>query len=118
MLSTRQTPFAPLSPSPWSLEPGLLLDEGFGSHTEGPSSLQDAQGQQQMARPGPRVPKRPSSNGELDSGDEDDAPRPKRGPAEPDFSGIVRNKLHQYTRTGQACDRCKVQLLCPDCDAS
>lgn len=30
-----------------------------------------------------------------------------RGPEE--FSNVVKNKLQSYTRTGQACDRCKVR---------
>ncbi|KAI5459104.1 hypothetical protein BGZ63DRAFT_390286 [Mariannaea sp. PMI_226] len=32
-----------------------------------------------------------------------------------DFSGIVKNRLQSYTRTGQACDRCKVRKI--RCDA-
>ncbi|KUI57360.1 Activator of stress genes 1 [Cytospora mali] len=32
-------------------------------------------------------------------------PRLERGPE--DFSQVVKNKLQSYTRTGQACDRCK-----------
>lgn len=33
-------------------------------------------------------------------------PRLDRGPE--DFSTVVKNRLQSYTRTGQACDRCKV----------
>ncbi|KAK4187929.1 putative transcriptional activator protein [Podospora australis] len=40
-------------------------------------------------------------------------PRLERGPD--DFSGIVKTKLQSYTRTGQACDRCKVRKI--RCDA-
>lgn len=36
-------------------------------------------------------------------------PRLDRGPE--DFSSVVKNKLQTYTRTGQACDRCKVCFL-------
>ncbi|KAM7202240.1 transcriptional activator protein acu-15 [Rhypophila sp. PSN 637] len=40
-------------------------------------------------------------------------PRLDRGPEE--FSSVVKNKLQTYTRTGQACDRCKVRKI--RCDA-
>ncbi|KAK3693289.1 hypothetical protein B0T22DRAFT_449522 [Podospora appendiculata] len=40
-------------------------------------------------------------------------PRLERGPAE--FSSVVKSKLQSYTRTGQACDRCKVRKI--RCDA-
>lgn len=29
-----------------------------------------------------------------------------------DFSSVVKNRLQSYTRTGQACDRCKVRRRC------
>jgi hypothetical protein len=58
-----------------------------------------------------RPPKRAASSGE------DDGPihppgkaklaRLERGPD--DFSSVVKNRLQSYTRTGQACDRCKVR---------
>jgi hypothetical protein len=34
-------------------------------------------------------------------------PRLEKGPE--DFSQLVRGKLQSHTRTGQACDRCKVR---------
>ncbi|KAJ0122004.1 hypothetical protein J7T55_002515 [Diaporthe amygdali] len=37
-------------------------------------------------------------------------PRLERGPE--DFSQVVKDKLQSYTRTGQACDRCKQNLEC------
>lgn len=40
-------------------------------------------------------------------------PRLERGPD--DFSSVVKNRLQSYTRTGQACDRCKVRKI--RCDA-
>ncbi|PHH66223.1 hypothetical protein CDD81_7816 [Ophiocordyceps australis] len=40
-------------------------------------------------------------------------PRTDRGPE--DFSSVVKNRLQSYTRTGQACDRCKVRKI--RCDA-
>jgi formamidopyrimidine-DNA glycosylase len=53
--------------------------------------------------------KRPSDAGDVAA----DASAPKvklarleRGPE--DFSNVVKTKLQSYTRTGQACDRCKV----------
>ncbi|KAH8755355.1 hypothetical protein F5883DRAFT_469305 [Diaporthe sp. PMI_573] len=36
-------------------------------------------------------------------------PRLERGPE--DFSQVVKDKLQSYTRTGQACDRCKVRKI-------
>ncbi|KAI3396539.1 hypothetical protein diail_12063 [Diaporthe ilicicola] len=36
-------------------------------------------------------------------------PRLERGPE--DFSEVVKDKLQSYTRTGQACDRCKVRKI-------
>ncbi|CEJ94302.1 hypothetical protein VHEMI09842 [[Torrubiella] hemipterigena] len=40
-------------------------------------------------------------------------PRIERG--QDDFSTVVKNRLQSYTRTGQACDRCKVRKI--RCDA-
>ncbi|KAJ4397840.1 hypothetical protein N0V93_002077 [Gnomoniopsis smithogilvyi] len=40
-------------------------------------------------------------------------PRIERGPE--DFSSVVKSKLQSYSRTGQACDRCKVRKI--RCDA-
>ncbi|KAI1436815.1 fungal-specific transcription factor domain-containing protein [Xylaria sp. CBS 124048] len=44
-------------------------------------------------------------------------PRLDRGerPIHADFSSVVKSKLQSYTRTGQACDRCKVRKI--RCDA-
>ncbi|KAI2641015.1 fungal-specific transcription factor domain-containing protein [Xylaria nigripes] len=44
-------------------------------------------------------------------------PRLDRGerPSRADFSSVVKTKLQSYTRTGQACDRCKVRKI--RCDA-
>ncbi|KAI0975298.1 fungal-specific transcription factor domain-containing protein [Xylaria arbuscula] len=44
-------------------------------------------------------------------------PRLDRGerPGRADFSSVVKSKLQSYTRTGQACDRCKVRKI--RCDA-
>lgn len=33
-------------------------------------------------------------------------------PRADDFSSVVKNRLQSYTRTGQACDRCKVRGMC------
>lgn len=60
-----------------------------------------------------RPPKRPSDgvNSSLDnssgSSSKTKLPRVERGPE--DFSKAVQSKLQTYTRTGQACDRCKVR---------
>ncbi|KAF4467692.1 Transcriptional activator acu-15 [Fusarium albosuccineum] len=63
-----------------------------------------------------RPPKRPASNGDDESGQaagKVKLPRLERGPD--DFSSVVKNRLQSYTRTGQACDRCKVRKI--RCDA-
>ncbi|KAK4249004.1 fungal-specific transcription factor domain-containing protein [Corynascus novoguineensis] len=67
--------------------------------------------------PQARPSKRPSDSGD---GPADSTPAPKvklarleRGPEE--FSNVVKSKLQSYTRTGQACDRCKVRKI--RCDA-
>ncbi|KAH7010638.1 fungal-specific transcription factor domain-containing protein [Microdochium trichocladiopsis] len=41
--------------------------------------------------------------------------RTQRGSTQSDFSSVVKSKLQSYTRTGQACDRCKVRKI--RCDA-
>ncbi|KAI7771808.1 hypothetical protein LZL87_006084 [Fusarium oxysporum] len=64
-----------------------------------------------------RPPKRAASNGEDDGTIQAPGkvklPRLERGPD--DFSSVVKNRLQSYTRTGQACDRCKVRKI--RCDA-
>ncbi|KAL2022114.1 hypothetical protein VTK56DRAFT_6158 [Thermocarpiscus australiensis] len=67
--------------------------------------------------PQARGAKRPSDAGETPA-DSCAAPKVKlarleRGPG--DFSNVVKSKLQSYTRTGQACDRCKVRKI--RCDA-
>ncbi|KAH8203568.1 hypothetical protein TruAng_002316 [Truncatella angustata] len=65
-----------------------------------------------------RPPKRP---GELEidgiegQGTKCKLPRLDRGGTPNDFSSVVKSKLSSYTRTGQACDRCKVRKI--RCDA-
>lgn len=67
----------------------------------------------------PKMPgrpvKRPAGSGDDESpghghgpgpGSKVKLPRLERGPD--DFSSVVKNRLQSYTRTGQACDRCKV----------
>lgn len=50
---------------------------------------------------------------ELDSPGTEESPKTKsrrrRGDAEPDYSGLTREKVKNNKRTGQACDRCKVR---------
>ncbi|KAK4097422.1 hypothetical protein N658DRAFT_478881 [Parathielavia hyrcaniae] len=67
--------------------------------------------------PQARPLKRPSDAGDVPA-DTGSAPKVKlarleRGPE--DFSNVVKTKLQSYTRTGQACDRCKVRKI--RCDA-
>jgi hypothetical protein len=63
-------------------------------------------------RPKSKMPGRPPKR--ASSGEDDGQapgkvkqPRLERGPD--DFSSVVKNRLQSYTRTGQACDRCKVR---------
>lgn len=62
--------------------------------------------------------KRPGDGGDSSTSLADDAlagspkvklPRLDRGSE--DFSSVVKTKLSSYTRTGQACDRCKVCIV-------
>lgn len=58
-----------------------------------------------------RSQKRPSGAGDAPA-DGAPAPKPKLPRLErnaEDFSSVVKSKLQSYTRTGQACDRCKVR---------
>ncbi|KAI1334593.1 hypothetical protein F5Y15DRAFT_285477 [Xylariaceae sp. FL0016] len=66
-----------------------------------------------------RPPKRPGEPDGADSLSPDGPakcklPRIERPPPN-DFSSVVKSKLQSYTRTGQACDRCKVRKI--RCDA-
>ncbi|KAK3985082.1 hypothetical protein QBC44DRAFT_251303 [Cladorrhinum sp. PSN332] len=67
--------------------------------------------------PQSRPNKRPSDaadmGGDGGSSQKVKLPRIERGPE--DFSTVVKHKLQTYTRTGQACDRCKVRKI--RCDA-
>ncbi|EFY87359.1 putative transcription factor [Metarhizium acridum CQMa 102] len=71
-----------------------------------------------------KMPPRPAKRSADGSGASDDdasasstaklkLARSDRGPE--DFSSVVKNRLQSYTRTGQACDRCKVRKI--RCDA-
>ncbi|KAH8743872.1 hypothetical protein F5883DRAFT_609952 [Diaporthe sp. PMI_573] len=64
--------------------------------------------------PSGRLSKRPGDLGESPQDSFSGAskvklPRLERGPE--DFSQVVKDKLQSYTRTGQACDRCKVRKI-------
>ncbi|KAF3764132.1 hypothetical protein M406DRAFT_216321, partial [Cryphonectria parasitica EP155] len=69
--------------------------------------------------PAGRPPKRPGDDGTASPSDspsgtgKQKAARVGRGRG--DFSSVVKNKLSSYSRTGQACDRCKVRKI--RCDA-
>ncbi|KAK3395737.1 hypothetical protein B0T20DRAFT_44400 [Sordaria brevicollis] len=65
-----------------------------------------------------RPPKRTSEAGDapLDNGSQPKMKLPRLERSTEDFSSVVKTKLSQYTRTGQACDRCKVRKI--RCDAS
>lgn len=68
--------------------------------------------------PPARSLKRPGDDGDSSTSPADGAlagspkiklPRLDRGSE--DFSSVVKTKLSSYTRTGQACDRCKVCIV-------
>ena len=64
----------------------------------------------QAARPPGKRPSDAADNpSEGSPGPKVKLPRLERG-AE-DFSNVVKSKLQSYTRTGQACDRCKVRYV-------
>ncbi|KXJ96194.1 hypothetical protein Micbo1qcDRAFT_158417 [Microdochium bolleyi] len=66
-----------------------------------------------------RPSKRTGESADGDSSDEHStklkSQRTQRGSTQNDFSSVVKSKLQSYTRTGQACDRCKVRKI--RCDA-
>ncbi|KAF6843707.1 transcription factor [Colletotrichum musicola] len=70
-----------------------------------------------------RPPKRPADAGDPSTTDADNGPaagkiklpRLDKAGGQEDFSSVVKNRLSSYTRTGQACDRCKVRKI--RCDA-
>lgn len=61
-----------------------------------------------------RPPKRTGESSELDTPDGQAKCKISRldRSAPNDFSSVVKSKLQSYTRTGQACDRCKVRSMC------
>ncbi|SPQ17596.1 47c71b1c-bf47-4f37-96ba-12ec30c024a3 [Thermothielavioides terrestris] len=64
------------------------------------------------------MPKKRRSNAGDDAPNGASAPKvklPRLERAPEDFSNVVKSKLQSYTRTGQACDRCKVRKI--RCDA-
>ncbi|KAH9894695.1 hypothetical protein F4778DRAFT_287164 [Xylariomycetidae sp. FL2044] len=59
----------------------------------------------------PKRPGEPELELESPNGGKCKIPRLERDRVAPnDFSSVVKSKLQSYTRTGQACDRCKVRL--------
>lgn len=67
--------------------------QAAGSAANAKRAADDGSGDDEPSAPGPgakmKLPR-------LDRGSED-------------FSSVVKNRLQSYTRTGQACDRCKVR---------
>ncbi|KAK3392857.1 hypothetical protein B0H63DRAFT_2463 [Podospora didyma] len=64
------------------------------------------------------MPKRPSDAADGSAADGTLGPKaklPRLERAPEDFSNVVKSKLQSFTRTGQACDRCKVRKI--RCDA-
>ncbi|KAJ4311656.1 hypothetical protein N0V84_010335 [Fusarium piperis] len=94
----------------------IASSSAASSATTSPSSSRGISPRSKPKMPG-RPPKRPASNGEDDGPGQAPGkvklPRLERGPD--DFSSVVKNRLQSYTRTGQACDRCKVRKI--RCDA-
>lgn len=64
--------------------------------------------------PGGRPPKRPGDglDSSLDHSSGPSKPKvPRVEKTQEDFSATVKTKLQSYSRTGQACDRCKVCIF-------
>lgn len=68
-------------------------------HVDGPleDELLESEGQYTMTPPS------------ADAANKMKLPRTDKG--HEDFSSVVKNRLQTYTRTGQACDRCKVSAF-------
>lgn len=80
------------------------------------AASQRSRASNRAAMPGRPPNKRPAEDGDGNESPSHDTkmklPRLDRGNHE-DFSSVVKNRLSQYTRTGQACDRCKVRFIPP-----
>ncbi|KAJ6781426.1 hypothetical protein PWT90_09980 [Aphanocladium album] len=120
--------------SQFSLGPCFSATGSVSSALPSPVSAGSGVSPRSCARPKKQKPvmsgrasaKRQVERGES-SGDDSPAPsatgsqsgaKPKQARVErgaEDFSSVVKNRLQSYTRTGQACDRCKVRKI--RCDA-
>ncbi|KAH7156760.1 hypothetical protein EDB81DRAFT_685443 [Dactylonectria macrodidyma] len=116
--STAVTATATAIPSPTSTSPASSRSSASES-----ASSRDLSPRSKPKMPG-RPAKRPADSGDDESpgsgngngsgpGAKVKLPRLERGTD--DFSSVVKNRLQSYTRTGQACDRCKVRKI--RCDA-
>lgn len=94
-----------------------MEDPTSGSSEVG-SSMDNGQQVQEATEPtssnaGASTDASTGSKRELDSPSTEQSPKTKtrrrRGDAEPDYSGLTREKVKNNKRTGQACDRCKVR---------
>lgn len=120
--------------SQFSLGPCFSARGSLSSALTSPASAGSGISPGSCARPSTQKPsmsgratvKRPVERGES-SGDDSaaqsatggqSAAKPKVARVEratEDFSSVVKNRLQSYTRTGQACDRCKVRCRCGPC---
>ncbi|KAG6038074.1 hypothetical protein E4U41_004608 [Claviceps citrina] len=133
------TSFVPLAVSPYALPAPLAIDTAAapstwlanssnssptGAYSLSPASSSPTGISPRTTRPRATMPSRPAKRSADGGGASDDdahlsssgkmkLARADRGPE--DFSSVVKNRLQSYSRTGQACDRCKVRKI--RCDA-
>ncbi|KAG5998390.1 hypothetical protein E4U43_002427, partial [Claviceps pusilla] len=96
-----------------------------GAYLPSPASSSPTSTSPRTTKPRVTMPSRPAKRSADGGGASDDdahhastsskmkLARADRGPE--DFSSVVKNRLQSYSRTGQACDRCKVRKI--RCDA-
>ncbi|KAG5945928.1 hypothetical protein E4U53_006660 [Claviceps sorghi] len=109
-------------PSPWLATSSN--SSPTGAYSVSPASSSPTSSSPRTSKPQVAMPSRPAKRSADGGGASDDDAQPStsgkmklaradRGPE--DFSSVVKNRLQSYSRTGQACDRCKVRKI--RCDA-
>ncbi|KAG6022983.1 hypothetical protein E4U19_002450 [Claviceps sp. Clav32 group G5] len=111
-----------LRPSAWLAN--SANSSPIGAYSVSPASSSPTNTSPRTTKPQGAMPSRPAKRSADGGGASDDdahlscsgkmkLARAERGPE--DFSSVVKNRLLSYSRTGQACDRCKVRKI--RCDA-
>ncbi|KAG5982555.1 hypothetical protein E4U55_001742 [Claviceps digitariae] len=95
-----------------------------GAYSFSPASSSPTSTSPRTTKPRVTMPSRPAKRSADGGGASDDDAHPSTSSkmklaraerAPEDFSSVVKNRLQSYSRTGQACDRCKVRKI--RCDA-